>query len=156
MNNLFAIILIGFTTLGFTQVKNNYTFKAECVTISTEGIVVMRMWDTKKGEKYKETQASSDAAQNLLYDGFSGGKCGYLPALLLHKDDVLAFEELNLYFFKKSGDFKDYIISTKLSEAIPSKMKNKKATVYEVEVDLKKLDQYLVDEKIKDKIDDNY
>lgn len=156
MKNLLTIVLISLSTASFSQVENNYTFKTECTSINENGTVLMNIWDTKKGDKYKESQASSNAVQSLLYSGFGGGKCGYLPALLLHKEEIIAFEELNLYFFKKSGDFADYVISIKLSKAIPSKMKNKDSKVYEITVDLKKLDQYLVDEKIKNKTDNNY
>lgn len=33
---------------------------------------------------------------------------GYLSPLLKHKEDVIEFEEKNLYFFKKSGDYSEY------------------------------------------------
>lgn len=45
---------------------------------------------------------------------------------------------------------------SKISGVKSTKMKDESWVSYDIEVDIKKLDQYLVSEKIKDKIDDNY
>ena len=140
----------------FLQVEIDHTYKTECVNLNQDGTILLKIWDTKKGKNYKETLASIDAVQSVLFDGFTGKPCDYIPPLLFTKDQIIEFEELNLYFFKKSGDYADYVISSKESKTIPAKMKDKNAVVYEVMVNKTKLDQYLVDEKIKNKVDQDF
>ena len=153
MNYLF--LLLSFFLL-LPQVEQDHTYKTECTTINSDGTILLKIWDTKGGKKYKIEDASGDAIQCLLYDGFAGKPCGYMPPLLKTREAAVEFEAQNLYFFKKSGKASDYVISSVASEAIPAKMENKNWVVYEIVVDRKKLDQYLVDSNIREKADDFY
>ena len=44
--------------LSFASNKQNY--QTECVTIETDGYIIIKIWDTKKGAKYKPEQARKE------------------------------------------------------------------------------------------------
>ncbi len=48
-------------------IANNRTYQTECVSIETDGYVTIKIWDTKKGIKYKSEQARKDAIHSILF-----------------------------------------------------------------------------------------
>lgn len=149
MMNLLTTIAAFFL---FLQVEV-VSFRAECINMDSDGKVTMKIWDKELGRKYKISDAEYNAVERILYDGFHNKNCGFIKKLLINRQSKIEFEDTHMYFFKKSGKCKDYVISSKLSEEIPDRVEDKDWKVYEVVVNKKTLDQHLVDSKIKFELD---
>jgi len=149
MKIFLSIILILF----FQKDQDIVSYKADCISMNNDGIVKLLIWDIEDGKKYKLEQAQKDAVAYVLYEGFKGGKCGYISPLLKSYESKHEFENTNAYFFKKSGHCLDYVVSSELSDKRSSKINNDSWLVYEVEVNKKVLDEYLVNQKIKNSLD---
>ena len=52
--------------------SNNYTYQTECVSLDTDGYYTIKMWDTKKGDNYRQVDARKDAIHAILYSGIAG------------------------------------------------------------------------------------
>ena len=63
------IIILASAMLSFSDKLK--TYQVECVTIETDGYVVLKLWDVKKGGKYKFEQARKDAVHFILFSGVS-------------------------------------------------------------------------------------
>jgi len=151
INFLLSIIVSIFSLLA--QDQDIVSYKADCVSVTEGGVVTLRIWHINYGKKYKIEQAEKDAVAYILYEGFSGGKCEYISPLLKTYELKYEFEDTHMYFFKKSGDYDKYVVSSKISEVKPNHVKDETWSVYEIEINKKLLDEYLVKKEIKSKID---
>lgn len=129
------------------------TYHAECVNINDKGVVTLLIWDIEEGKKYKPEQAEKDAVAYILYQGFAGGTCGYVSALLKSTDAKHAFDDTELYFFKGSKGYSNYVTESNISEVRTPKVRDDDWKIYEVTVNKKALDEYLVEKEIKSEID---
>ncbi|MCF8374403.1 MAG: hypothetical protein K9H64_22470 [Bacteroidales bacterium] len=137
-----SLFLISFTA-------NNKSYQTECVSIETDGYVTIKIWDTKKGSKYKSEQAQKDAIHAILYSGISGGNgCPTQTPLLntLHEQENFSHIENN--FFSKNGKWKDFTKSSKVETTLPQSISEKNWKVYQVSVSKNELRKYLEERKI--------
>lgn len=96
-------LIIAFSSLillSFAVSSRNY--QTECVSIESDGYVIIKIWDTKKGAKYKPEQARKDAIHAILYAGISGGGgCATQPPILNKSEEQENFKKIEKSFFKK-------------------------------------------------------
>ena len=96
------VVMSGLMLLSFAFNKRNY--QTECVTIETDGYVTIKIWDTKKGAKYKSEQARKDAIHAILYSGISGGNgCSTQPPILNKSEEQGNFKPIQKSFFANKG-----------------------------------------------------
>ena len=103
-----AILLFTLTLLsaGITSSKKSNYYQTECVSLETDGYVTIRIWNTKKGLKYKLEQARKDAIHSILFIGIAGGNgCSTQPPLLTSMDDQSSFEKVEKSFFSSKGNW---------------------------------------------------
>jgi len=82
-NILQGLIIVMSSLMLLSFASNNRNYQTECVTIETDGYVTIKIWDTKKGAKYKPEQARKDAIHAILFSGISGGAgCSTQPPIL--------------------------------------------------------------------------
>lgn len=95
-----TFIISSFILLSFTS--NNSTYQTECVAIETDGYLIIKIWDTKKGAKYKPEQARKDAIHAILFSGISGGNgCTTQPPILNKTEEQESFKTIEKSFFAK-------------------------------------------------------
>lgn len=134
---------------------DNYitTYHADCVSMTDEGVVTLLIWDVEDGKKYKLEQAEKDAVAYILYHGFAGGTCGYVSALLKSTDAKHEFDDTELYFFKGAKGYSNYVVESNISETRTPKVRDDDWKIYEITVNKKTLDEYLVEKEIKSEMD---
>lgn len=137
-----SIFLLSFNTI-------NSTYQTECTRIETDGSITLKIWDTKKGAKYKPEQARKDAIHLLLFSGITGSQsCASQPALLRNLDEQEKFQNNSKDFFDKNGQWPVYARSSSTETTLPSSIGNKKWKVYEVTVSKNELRKYLEEKQI--------
>jgi len=141
------IVFSSLILLSFAVSSRNY--QTECVTIESDGYVTIKIWDTKKGVKYKAEQARKDAIHSILFSGISGGKgCAMQPPVLNKSEEQENFKKIEKSFFKKKGKWSIYTRSSNLETTLPSNLGMKNWKVYEVSISKNELRKYLEDQKI--------
>lgn len=153
--NQFLIITLGILFFSFTN-PSKFSYRAECSGVNSDGTITLKIWDTKKGKRYKAHQASINAVHCILYSGISGNGCGNQNPLLNNDETIAKFEKANPGFFQKSGDYAKYIRSSSVATAIPSTIGDKSWKVYEVVVNKKQLEKYLADKQIKKTLNNGF
>ena len=142
------IVFISYLIFSFSSPPSK-SYRVECDSVNSDGTVTLKIWDIKKGKRYKAHQAGINAVQCILYSGISGNGCGNQNSLLNNDETIAKFEKVNPDFFEKSGEYSKYIRSSSLVSAIPSTIGDKSWKVYEVIVNKKQLEKYLTDKQIK-------
>ena len=98
------LVLVGITIMSFTSFNN--TYQTECVSLETDGYIVVKIWDTKAGKSYKPEQARKDAIHALLYSGIAGSNgCTTQNALLKKTEEFEKFKQIEKEFFGKNGNW---------------------------------------------------
>ena len=139
---LCSLILLSF-------VANNKTFQTECVTIETDGYVTIKIWDTKKGAKYKREQARKDAIRAILYSGISNGNgCSTQPPILNKAEEKENFKSIEKSFFSPDGEWSMFTRSSSIETTLPSSLGRRNWKVYQVSVSKNELRKYLEEQKI--------
>jgi hypothetical protein len=143
-------LIIAFSSLILLSfVIKNRTYQTECVSIETDGYVTIKIWNTKKGEKYKAEQARKDAIHSILFSGISGGKgCATQPPILNKAEEQENFKRINRRFFSKRGRWSIYTRSSARETTLPSSLGNSNWKVYEVSISKNELRKYLEEQKI--------
>ena len=153
--NRILIITLGILFFSFTN-PSKFSYRTECSDVNSDGTITLKIWDTKKGKRYKAHQASINAVHCILYSGISGNGCGNQNPILNNDEIIAKFEKANPDFFQKSGYYAKYIRSSAVSTAIPSTIGNKSWKVYEVVVNKKQLEKYLTDKQIKKTLNNGF
>jgi len=126
-----------------------YSYQTECVSINTDAFVVIRIWNTKKGLKYKAVQARKEAVHALLFSGIAGGNgCSTQPPILSDESARSEFEKIQTSFFSKKGEWSRF---TRDGTENSFGMKNDVSAtckIYQVSVARKELRKYLEENKI--------
>jgi len=151
----FLTITLGILFISFTN-PSKFSYRAECSSLDSDGNITLKIWDTKKGKRFKTHQASINAVHCILYSGISGNGCGNQNPLLNNEETIEKFEKENPDFFQKSGDYTKYIRSGAVVTAIPSIIGDKSWKVYEVIVNKKQLEKYLTDKQIKKTLNNGF
>lgn len=139
---LSSLMLLSFT-------YNNSTYQTECVTLGTDGYVSIKIWDTKKGAKYKPEQARRDAIHAILYSGISGGSsCTTQPPILKKSEEQESFKVIEKSFFSKKGKWSMFTRSSATETTLPANIGIKNWKVYQVAISKNELRKFLEDQKI--------
>ncbi len=145
MKSLFITCIIA---AFFSPFKNN-SYQVECISTSSEGSVVMKIWDAKKGNKYKLDQAKIDAIHSVLYSGISSSN-GCIPQkpILSSQEDISKFKKIEKAFFGRKGTWLKYVRTSTTESTLPDKIGEKNWTVYQIAVAKDLLRKDLIELKI--------
>lgn len=148
-NILQALIIVMSSLMLLSFASNNRNYQTECVTIETDGYVTIKIWDTKKGAKYKPEQARKDAIHAILYSGVSGSSgCSTQPPILNKTEEQVNFKSIEKSFFAKKGKWSMFARSSAAETTLPAKLGVNNWKVYQVSISKKELRKYLEEQKI--------
>ncbi len=117
--------------------------------METDGYVTIKIWDTKKGTKYKPEQARKDAIHAILFSGISGGNgCSTQPQILNKSEDQENFKTIEKSFFAKKGNWAMFTRSSATETTLPTCKGDKQWKVYQVSISKNELRKYLEEQKI--------
>lgn len=129
--------------------SNNRNYQTECVTLETDGYITIKIWDTKKGTKYKPEQARKDAIHAILFSGISvGSGCAMQPPLLNKTEEQENFKTIEKSFFAKNGKWSMFTRSSATETTLPANLGIKNWKVYQVSISKNELRKYLEEQKI--------
>jgi hypothetical protein len=142
------LMLISFQFISFTS-KNNRNYQTECISIDTDGYVIIKIWDTKKGKNYNSEQARKDAVDAILFSGISGNNgCASQPPIINKTEEQENFKFIENSFFAKKGKWTIFTRSAATETTLPANIGVKNWRVYQVSVSKKELRKYLEEQKI--------
>ena len=142
-----ALIIYSLATVSFSTMLKNY--QVECVNLNSDGYVTMKIWDTKKGIKYKPEQARKDAIHAILFSGVSGGAgCSTQPPILNTSEEQNNFKAIEKSFFAKNGKWAAYTRNSTTETTLPVSLGEKNWKVYQVSVSKNELRNFLEEQKI--------
>jgi hypothetical protein len=128
-------------------------YQTECVSLSSDGYVIIKVWNVRKGVKYKLKQARKDALKTILYVGIApGGSCMTQSPLLNNNEERQNFNAIYKSFFSWNGDWLIYTNSANSKLIQPYKEKSKKIRIYEIAVAKNQLRKNLEENNIIKKI----
>jgi len=129
--------------------KINRTYQTECVTLETDGYITIKIWDTKKGIKYKPEQARKDAVNAILFSGIAGGNgCSNQPPILNKAEEQEKFKSIEKSFFARKGKWSMYTRSSATETTLPANLGVKNWKVYQVSISKNELRKFLEEQKI--------
>lgn len=135
-------ILISFT-------YPNKTYQFECLTLEIDGYISIKIWDTKKGAKYKPEQASKDAIHAILFSGISGGNgCSTQLPILNKSEEQENFKIIEKSFFGNKGNWALFTRNAATETSLPSSLGDKQWKVYQVSISKNNLRKHLEEQKI--------
>lgn len=145
--SLWILALSSLMLLSFTY--NNRTYQTECVSIETDGYVIIKIWDTKKGIRYSPEQARKDAIHAILYSGVSSGVgCYTQPPILNKSEEQENFKTIQKSFFSYKGQWSMFTRSSATESTLPANLGIKNWKVYQVSISKNELRKYLEEQKI--------
>lgn len=145
--SIWILAVSSFFLLSF--VANKRTYQTECVAIETDGYVTIKIWDTKKGRRYKPEQAQKDAVHAILYAGVSGGSgCTTQSPILNKLEEQENFEAIKKSFFARNGKWSTFTRSATTETTLPADLGLKNWKVFQVSISKNELRKYLEDQKI--------
>jgi hypothetical protein len=119
------------------------------VGLETDGYVTIKIWDTKKGAKYKPEQARKDAVHAILFSGISGGNgCASQPPILNKSEAQENFKTIEKSFFARKGKWSIFTRSSATETTLPVHLGVKNWKVYQVSISKNELRKYLEEQKI--------
>jgi hypothetical protein len=128
---------------------NNRTYQTECVTLESDGYVTIKIWDTKKGAKYKPEQSRKDALHSILYSGIAGGTgCATQPPILNKTEEQENFKSIEKSFYANKGKWSMFTRSSATETTLPANLGVKNWKVYQVSISKNELRKFLEDQKI--------
>ncbi len=144
---LFVFLLI---TPFLVSLSDNFkNYQTECVTLEADGYITIKIWDTKKGSRYKYNKAKKDAIHAILFSGISGGKgCSTQPPILNKSEEQENFKKIEKSFFAKKGKWSIFTRSSATVSTLPANLGKKKWKVYHVSISKNELRKYLEEQKI--------
>ena len=149
MKTFLNLLLFTSTFLFFSFILNNVNYQTECVSIDSDGYIIIKIWDTKKGINYKLQQARKDAIHSFLFSGISGiNGCATQPPILNKIEEQDNFKSIENSFFSSNGQWAKFTTSSATETTLPLNLGNKNWKVYEVKISKNELRKYLVDLKI--------
>jgi hypothetical protein len=145
--NIWILALSSLILLSFGY--NNRTYQTECVTLETDGYITIKIWDTKKGAKYKPEQARKDAIHAIMFSGISGGNgCSTQPPILNKTEEQENFKTIEKSFFAKNDKWSMFTRSSATEKTLPANLGIKNWKVYQVSLSKNELRKYLKEQKI--------
>jgi len=152
---LLAYPLISLVLLSFGLLKNGYQY--ECMSLNTDGYVILKMWNPSKGHKYKLEQARKDAIRVVLFSGIAGtGQCSTQPPLLSNSEEMTKFNAEKKTFFTANGDWNLFTRSASSDAVVNLDQKDKKWRFYQIAVSKNELRKKLEDQNIIKKLNNGF
>jgi hypothetical protein len=150
-------ILASFIMLLSSFGGSNRNYQTECVSTDMEGYLTIKIWDTKKGEKYKSERARKDAIHAVLFSGVAGSNGCTTQAPMLNKDESqYKFSLIEKKFFARGGKWSTFTRTATITKTIPDSLGPKKWKVYQVTVLKKELRNYLEENKILNNLNNGF
>jgi hypothetical protein len=150
-------ILASFIMLLSSFGGSNRNYQTECVSTDMEGYLTIKIWDTKKGEKYKSERARKDAIHAVLFSGVAGSNGCTTQAPMLNKDESqYKFSLIEKKFFARGGKWSTFTRTATVTKTIPDSLGQKKWKVYQVTVLKKELRNYLEENKILNNLNNGF
>jgi hypothetical protein len=129
--------------------KKYNAYQTECVSLNTDAYVVIRIWNAKKGLKYKMSNARKEAIHAILYAGIAGGNgCSTQPALLNTPEDRTNFKAIEKRFFSKKGEWARFTRDATDNSFGTKNDISATCKIYQVSIGRKDLRKYLEENKI--------
>lgn len=140
-----SLCVLTFFFLSFTF----SSYQVECISTSSEGTVVMKIWDAQKGKKYNLEQAQKDAIHSVLFSGVSSTNgCIPLKPLLSKQEEISNFQKIEKDFFSTSGSWAKFVRTSTTETTVPEKIGKKNWTVYQISITRDLLRNNLIELKI--------
>jgi hypothetical protein len=144
-----VVLLFGICFLSSFIFLVNKSYQLECVSIEIDGYVTIKIWDTKKGQKYSSEEALKDAIAAILYSGISGSRgCTNQLPILKKSEEQVKFQSIEKSFFAKKGKWSMFTRSAAIETTLPTNLGVKNWKVYQVSVSQNELCKYLEEQKI--------
>lgn len=142
-------ILVINTLLLFSIEGKSQEYQTECVTMNTDGFVTIKIWNTKKGARYKAEQARMDAIHSILFSGVSGRNgCNTQPPIINKLEEQNNFKTIEKSFFAKKGLWSKFTGSSTTESTLPADLGTIKLKVFQVTISKNELRKYLEGQKI--------
>jgi len=149
MKKIILIIIVLFLVTETIYSQKQYAYQTECVSTSNEGYFTIKIWNTKKGKRYKNEQARKDAIHSVLFSGFMGSSnCTASNPLLKKDSEISNFKKIETSFFKKNGTWVKFVRMSETETTIPSTVGEKNWKIYYVVISKNLLRKYLTEHKI--------
>jgi hypothetical protein len=133
--------------MAFNQQNNSY--QTECVSLETDGYVTFKIWDSKRGSKYKPEQARKDGINAILISGIAGiNGCTTQQPILNKSEELEKFKSIEKSFFSKNGKWSILTKSSTIETTLPKNLGEKNWKVYQVSVSKNELKKYLEEQKV--------
>ena len=143
---LFRLILL---SAGISSSKKTNSYQTECVSLDTDGYVSIRIWNTRKGLKYKLDQARKEAIHSILFSGIAGGNgCSTQPPILTSVDDQSSFEKVEKSFFSSKGNWSRFTRNGTENSFGTKNDISATCKIYQLSIAKKELRKYLEDNQI--------
>ena len=144
---ILSALVVCFLFQSFVSINKSY--QTECVTLESDGYLTLKIWDSRKGQKYKSSQAQKDALHAILFSGVSSGTgCATQTPMLRNSENKENFKGIERRFFSRNGDWERFIRSNTIKTTLPSTIGAKNWKVYQVSVSKNELRKYLEEQKI--------
>jgi hypothetical protein len=144
-----ASTLMLWSTSYCQNTKKYNAYQTECVSLNTDAYVVIRIWNAKKGLKYKMSNARKEAIHAILYAGIAGGNgCSTQPALLNTPEDRTNFKAIEKRFFSKKGEWARFTRDATDNSFGTKNDISATCKIYQVSIGKKDLRKYLEENKI--------
>jgi hypothetical protein len=149
----FFLILL----FSFTNHRSSF-YQTECLSIEAEGYIIIRIWNTQKGQNYKLDQARREAIYAILYSGISGSSygCSTQPPILNNIEKQKAFKGIEKEFFAHNGQWSVLTRNASMKTTLPTHIGNKNWRAYQVSVSKNELRRYLEERKIIKSLSDGF
>jgi hypothetical protein len=142
------IITLGFILLS-SFIITKIAYQTECFSVESDGYVIVKIWDTKKGEKYNLEQARKDAIHAILFSGISAGKgCSTQPPILNKTEEQENFKKIEKSFFAKKGKWSMFTGSSSTETTLPENLGVNNWKVYQVSISKNELRKFLEEQNI--------
>jgi hypothetical protein len=146
MKRIFAFIIL----LLLVSFKNaNKYYQTACVTLETNGYLTLKIWNTKRGQKYKSDEARKEAVHAFLFSGIAGTNgCVTQQAILDQEEEIEKFEKVEKEFFSSKGKWAQFTRSSTTESSLPENLGAQNWKVYQVSVSKDALQKYLEEKSI--------
>lgn len=141
------VIVVSCFLLSFSISKRNY--QTECVAIESNGFITIKIWDSKRGSRYKIEQARKDAIHAVLYSGIAGNRgCTTQYPILNNSKNQENFKKIEKDFFSRNGKWSTFTQSASVETTLPANLGSRNWKVYQVSVSKNNLRKFLEEQNI--------
>lgn len=152
---LLCIVVLSFASCKAKQEVNQnvisgyYDYDTECVTVNMDGSVLVKSWGSGVDQKDGELNARRNAVNDILFKGVSNGNACNITALISNKNAQRDHKALLQEFYKKRGDFEDFVSKAKTDKVDKETLrKGKKAYEVLVSIDVNGLKSYFKNKQL--------